>query len=319
MISNAIIKELSPITDEEQRLLDSKGSIDKSLYSADGGSVINAKKLLQKGNIITIRPHTRFVHFPAHYHDYVEAIYMCQGSTVHIINGQTITLHQGELLFLGMNAKHEILEANEKDIAVNFIILPEFFDQPLKLMGETDSPLKVFLTDCLAGKHSGDTCYIHFKCAHLEPVQNLIENLLFTIKSDLNNKQSINKTTMGLIFLHLMNNTAHLDFGNDQSSVVMQVISYIENNYKSGSLTEIAAQLNLDIAQLSREIKSKTGQTYTQLTQQKRLDQAAYLLRNTKLSVFDVAQAVGYNNTTYFHKMFLEQFGLSPHKYRACK
>lgn len=319
MISEDIIKELSQITEEENNILKSKGDIDKSIYSTGNSSVINAKKLLEKGRIITIRPHTRFVRFPAHYHDYIEAIYMCKGSTVHIINGQQIKLQQGELLFLGMNARHEILKADKDDIAVNFIILPQFFDEPIKMIEQYDTPLKNFLTECLAGKSSGETYYIHFKCADIKPVQNLIENLLFTIKSDLNNKQSINKSTMGLLFMHLMNNTEHLQFGSIASHAVMQVISYIEENYKSGSLTEIADKLNLDMARLSKDIKAITGLTYTQLVQQKRLTQAAYLLQHTRLSIYDIAQAVGYNNTTYFHKLFLSAFEASPHQYRKCK
>ncbi len=319
MINDLILNELSQITDEENTLLKSKNSIDKSIYSTDGRWIINADKLLKKGDIITIRPHTRFVHFPSHTHNYVEVVYMCKGSTTHFINGTKIVLNQGELLFIGMNATHQVFEANKEDIAVNFIILPQFFDEPIKMIGENDSPLKKFLANCLAGKNDGELYYIHFECAKLIAVQNLIENLLLTIKSNITNKQVINKTTMGLIFMHLMGNTNHIQIGNNNSSIVMRAIGYIEENYKSGSLNEFAESIKIDVAQLSREFKSKTGQTYTDILQQKRLSQAAYLLKNTDLSVLDIATSVGYNNTTYFHKLFLKQYGLTPHKYRKYK
>jgi len=319
MINDLILSELSQITDEENKLLKNKNNIDKSIYSVDESWVVNAEKLLKRGDIITIRPHTRFVNFPAHTHNYVEVVYMCKGSTTHLINGTQITLNQGELLFIGMNATHQVFEAGKNDIAVNFIVLPQFFDEPIKMIGESDSPLKKFLVNSLAGKNDVEPYYIHFKCAELISVQNLVENLLLTIKSNIINKQSINKTTMGLIFMLLMGNTSHIQFGNNDSDIVMKTIGYIEENYKNGSLTEIANALNLDIAQLSREIKTKTGQTYTEILQQKRLSQAAYLLKSTDLSVFDIAISVGYSNTTYFHKLFLGQYGLTPHKYRSCK
>ncbi|UKI38518.1 MAG: hypothetical protein L6V93_04080 [Clostridiales bacterium] len=51
---------------------------------------------------------------------------MCKGETTHIVNGRKIVLREGELLFLGQNASQEILPASEDDIAVNFIILPDF-------------------------------------------------------------------------------------------------------------------------------------------------------------------------------------------------
>ena len=54
-------------------------------------------------------------------------IYMCSGQTTHIVNDKTIVLSEGEILLLSQNSVQEILPAGENDIAVNFIILPEFF------------------------------------------------------------------------------------------------------------------------------------------------------------------------------------------------
>ena len=36
-------------------------------------------------------------------------------------------------------------------------------------------------------------------------------------------------------------------------------------------------------------------------------------------NVSDIAILVGYDNISYFHRIFAKQFGLSPKKYRACK
>ena len=74
MIDQAILDRLRPITAEERSILDGSGAIDWNLYIERTGSVINAKKLLDSGKLITIRPHTRFVHFSAHTHDYVELV-----------------------------------------------------------------------------------------------------------------------------------------------------------------------------------------------------------------------------------------------------
>ena len=43
-----------------------------------------------KGKLIAIRPHTRFIAFPEHTHDYVEMIYMCVGETRHTVNGNAV-------------------------------------------------------------------------------------------------------------------------------------------------------------------------------------------------------------------------------------
>ena len=91
----------------------------------------------------------------------------------------------------------------------------------------------------------------------------------------------------------------------------------METYYIIGSLTEAAEQLHYDLYWLSREIKRKTGKTYTQLVQEKRLAQAAFLLRNTSQNISDISLAVGYENISYFHRIFTAAFGTSPKHFRS--
>ena len=100
---------------------------------------------------------------------------------------------------------------------------------------------------------------------------------------------------------------------------MVSVLRYIEERYRDGSLTEIAEQLHYELTSLSRLIRQKTGQNYTGLMQEKRLSQAAWLLRNTDKNVDEIANAVGYENISYFHRLFFSRFGMSPKKYRDCK
>lgn len=313
MIKQEILEKLIPITDEERAILSGEG-VDKSIYTSHGGTIIRHKKLLSDGRLIRARTHTRFVHFPEHTHDFIEAVYMCQGKTTHIINGKELVLNEGELLFLGQNARQEILPASENDIAVNFIIQPSFFDKTLEMLGAEETPIKNFLLSSLFdGENQG---YLHFKVAGVLPVQNLIENLIWTLISNTSNKRNINQTTMGLLFMQLINHTDKLVYETKEDKAVMDIFRYIEGNYKNGSLTEAASLLHYDFYWISHEIKNRTGKTYTEHLQEKRLSQAAFLLKNTSLSVEKIAIAVGYENKSYFHRIFSAKYGTSPKKYR---
>ena len=314
MINQEIFDKLTPVTDEERAILRGEG-VDKSIYTATGGNVIQSKKLLVDGKLISVRKHTRFVHFPEHTHDYIEAVYMCSGETVHIINGKKIKLREGELLFLGQNARQEILPAKEEDIAINFIIQPAFFDKTLEMLGTEETPIKNFLIRSLFdADYQG---YLHFKVANVLPVQNLIENLIWTLTSTTWGKRNINQTTMGLLFMQLLNHTDKLSHESREDKAIMDIFRYIEENYRDGSLTDAAKLLHYDFYWLSHEIKNRTGKTYTEHLQEKRLSQAAFLLKNTTLSVEEIAIAVGYENKSYFHRIFTEKFGTTPKKYRS--
>ncbi len=310
----AILSRLQAITDEEQAILDGRTTIDRGLYMDGSPDVVNSRKLLSSGKLITLRTHTRFIRFPAHTHDYVEVVYMCAGETRHLVNGRELRLSQGELLFLGQRATHEVCRAGAGDIAVNFIVLPEFFRSTLSAMGETETPLRHFLVDCLFGQSFGSG-YLHFRVAGDRPIQNLVENLLFTLLQDTPNRRTVSQMTMTLLFFQLTGHTDKLAWGGEEETV-LRLLQYVETNYARGSLTEAAALLHRDVPTLSREIHRRLGKTYTALVQEKRLTQAAFLLRTTTRTVDDIAAAVGYENMSYFHRIFRERYGASPRHYR---
>ena len=74
--------------------------------------------------------------------------------------------------------------------------------------------------------------------------------------------------------------------------------------------------MKYDVYWLSREIKKRTGKTYKELLQAKRMNQAAYLLSNSRLAVADIIESVGYDNSSYFYRKFKERYGVSPKEYR---
>ena len=313
-VNAGILQKLSAISQEEQEILNGRRGIDRSLYMDGSRDVISGEKLLAKGKLIAIRPHTRFVAFPEHTHDYVEIVYMCQGHTRHQINGEDVLLQEGELLLLGQNARQSIEAAGERDIAVNFIVRPEFFAGTLSFLGDEQTPLRSFILYCLAG--GSESGYLHFHVADVLPVQNLVENLLWTLISETPNKRGIHQMTMGLLFAQLLNCADRLTFSNSEEETVLRVLNYLEEHYRDGSLTEVAAALHYDISTLSNLIRRRTGKTYTELLQERRLSQAAWLLKNSDKRVEDISHSVGYENISYFHRLFLARFNCTPKHYR---
>lgn len=312
-----LIKELSVITEEEQSILDGQKGIDQQIYTEKKELIVDSEKLLQRGKLIEVRPHTRFVKFPRHRHNYVEVIYMCQGTTTHYIDGNEVVLEPGDLLFLNQNSEQEILPAGENDIAVNFIILPEFFNMAFSMMGTEESALKEFLVGTLCGKNE-QASYLYFHVADVLPIQNLVENMVWTIFYNMGNKRSCNQITMGLLLLQLLNYMDKMETGSSRfdAELTGNVLNYIEEHYKNGSLSELAEMMNYDVYWLSREIKKRTGKTYKELLQAKRMNQAVYLLSNSRLPVADIIESVGYDNTSYFYRKFKERYGVSPKEYR---
>jgi len=315
-LNSELLEKLKVITDEELEILNGRREIDDRIYMKPSTNIVDKRKLLKNGDLIKIRPHTRFIHFPAHSHNYIEIVYMCQGSTHHIINGDDVILQKGDLLFLNLKAVHEIYPAKADDIAVNFIVLPEFFDVAIKMMDEKENALRNYIIGCLTGSRD-DVAYLHFKVADLLPIQNLIENLIWSIMNNQHVANNINQVTMGLLLLHLMNYTDKIKTEkNYEQDFTLKILKFIEENYREGELNDLAFKLNCNVVWLSRMIKKLTGRTFTELIQIKRLNQAAYLLDSTKISVADIGFMVGYENISYFHRLFKKYYGMTPKQFR---
>lgn len=317
-----LLKKLRWITEEEQEILNGISGIRSEIYSpqaTDRDFTVDSKKLLEKGRLIEVRPHTRFVYFPRHRHNYVELVYMYSGTTTHIIDEQTrLVLNEGDLLFLNQSATHEILPAGADDIAVNFIILPEFFDRSISMI-EQENVLRDFLLTTLSGD-TGLSNYLHFPVREILPVQNLLENMIWTIFSDRKDTNTINQTTMGLLLMNLSMFAENINQNTPkqyEQQLIFTVLKYIETHYKNGSLTEISAELNQPAYYISRLLKKHLNKNFKELLQERKLQQAAYLLLQSSLSTEQILSAIGYDNSSYFHKRFRMKYQCSPKEYRT--
>ena len=229
---------------------------------------------------------------------------MCSGKTTHIINGnKELTLEEGDLLFLNQNVYHEILPSGENDIAVNFIILPEFFDRPISMV-ERENIMRDFLISTLAGDTAIND-YLYIRTKGIVPVENR------TIIGRHPMMDTINQTSMGLLFMNLSRFADQIGRGDPQQeeqNLLFSVLDYIEHHYQSGTLAEISELSHLPTYQVSRMLKKRTGKNFKELLQLRKLQQAAYLLQNSTLSIDKIIEHIfcrscdAYLSTSILHR-----------------
>lgn len=315
-MNQEILRKLLEVTDEEKLYLAGGENSGNSFSIKDGQRVMSSETLLKEGKLIDLTAHARFSRCPPHTHNYVEVVYQCAGETTHIINGKQLVLKAGELLFLPQESVQEILPAGEGDIAVNFIILPQFFENPLQFLGNEITPLRQFIIRSLRSSKS-DVDYLHFEVSDVVPVQNIVDTLIWSLYNNISDSRHINEYTMGLLLLHLVNFSYKLSHSSTHDELIFKTLQYIEKNYVDGSLSELARALGYNITTLSTEIHKRTGKTYLELVHEKRISQACFLLRNTSLPISQIASEIGYNNSSFFHRLFKSTVGVSPKKFRS--
>ena len=313
----ALLDHLKKITEEEQKILDGVEEVDRDLYTSRGDFTVDSAKMLSEGKLIAVRTHTRFIHFPAHRHHFIEVLYVCLGQLTNVIGGREVVIRKGELLFLNQFTRHEILPAGKDDIAINFMILPEFFDVAYTMAGN-NNVLADFLVNVLRqDEERGE--YLHFRVSEVLQIQNLLENMIYSLVTGNGDQNRINQTTMGLIFLYLLESVQYVEMrvpNQYENMISMTTLDYIEQQYRTATLTELCAKLNLPMHVLSKMIKKNTGFNFKELLQRKRLNKAVELMCETDLPVSDIIAAVGYENGSYFHRVFKERYHMTPRAFR---
>ncbi|MBW5448555.1 response regulator [Cohnella sp. CFH 77786] len=82
-------------------------------------------------------------------------------------------------------------------------------------------------------------------------------------------------------------------------------------------LAAIAEDLGLSPVYLSEFFKKETGVTFRHYLLQVRMNEAARLLKDPRLKVYEVADVVGYRKVEHFVKLFKKEFGMTPSEYRG--
>lgn len=98
---------------------------------------------------------------------------------------------------------------------------------------------------------------------------------------------------------------------------VNKAIKYIEENYKKQfTLDQLCESININKSYLCTIFKEHTGKTFSHYLSHYRIDKAKELLKDTKLSITEVAFTVGYNSVNYFNNNFKRLNNITPLQYR---
>ena len=101
------------------------------------------------------------------------------------------------------------------------------------------------------------------------------------------------------------------------SPIVKQALTFINLNLSSNlTVKRVAYEVGLSPDYLSRLFKKELGMNIITYINQKRIYRSLNLLKNTDLSIEEIGDLIGLNNTSYFYTLFKKEIGVSPKQYR---
>lgn len=102
-----------------------------------------------------------------------------------------------------------------------------------------------------------------------------------------------------------------------QSYIITQAVQHINSNYMSKlSLRSLSNYLHINESYLSKLFKQEMGINFTDYLNKTRINKSLELIRDTDMNLLDIAVCVGFEDQSYFTKIFKKIVGDTPKRYK---
>jgi AraC-like DNA-binding protein/mannose-6-phosphate isomerase-like protein (cupin superfamily) len=258
----------------------------------------------------------RYLPVRVHSHSFIEFIYVCRGNPVQFINGEEVKVREGDLFVLSPGTTHLTRVYSDEGLVYFIMIRKSTFRRAFISLFSGSDMLSEFFAHTIFGKAS--STYMTFNTAGDEKMQEWIGDMYKEAQGRDNLSSRMLNTAFEWLCLQIIRKYVkgmgvH---GSDADVRAAKLLLYISEHFGETSLTEMAEKFGYSTGYLCRLIKKVTGQNYSELVQRIRLERACELLENSDIEVGEIAEEIGFADTSNFHRAFRKFYGTTPARYR---
>jgi len=282
--------------------------------------------LFRPGESVYINKVTEKSKSHLHAHDFIEIAYVASGEGIHRIGDKEYSVSRGDLFIINYDVPHEFRSFPEPEkpglVVYNCIFKPEFIDYTLINCNDFYDITHHFLFQSLFPyedeepdriKISPDECdeienlygkmlmeYTQMKAGYIEIIRAYTIELLVTIFRLLKARSNVeDKITV------------------KRKQMIENVMRYLKENYnKNLKLEDLAMMYFFSRSYFCKLFREVTGMTVSEYIQKIRIQEACRLLRQTRKTVLEILQLVGYKDIKFFNNVFKRNTGETPGNYR---
>lgn len=280
-------------------------------------SIWNALNTSPHQAIVTFKRASRFYQEPMAYANFI-AIRYCYSGTSHIKTLEhEFDLHENDLCLLSNGFALSQQLNNREDLVFTIMFEKEYLLKNILRDIEGSGIITRFVLNYICGNRNPQN-YIIFHGDNNDRIKHVIEDMVCEYIDPSENGGSLIETYVKLLIFQMIG--SRYDYEETPEShlsyQIASILSKIDRDYKTITLSNLADYMGYNTAYLSRMIKQETGQNFKDLVMNKRLEHAAVLLKNSTLSIQDIITRCGLVNETHFYKKFSIRYGCSPRNYR---
>lgn len=246
----------------------------------------------------------------AHYHPYYEFYYLLSGIRRIFINDTIYSVKKGDLIIIPKGELHRTTYIGGETHERIVMVFSDAFIDPLINTLNPDTVKKFF-----------DVRQISIPPNRRDYVEELFEKIIREHNGiDQYSDSMLTVYVYELIlFVFRCNENAKTAYpaGDIGDDIISDAARFISGNFTQNfSLAQLAAKYNMSPSYFSRKFKLCTGFGYKEYLITVRTIEACRLLLNTDMSITEIAEKCGFEDSNYFGDCFKKIKGISPREYR---
>lgn len=274
----------------------------------------------EDGENVSLLTHARYLPPLIHSHLFFEMVYVREGSCINFLNNKEYNLAKGDICIIAPNHPHALYAFSDDVNVINIQMRISTFESSFfDILKEKDILSDFFMH----GLHdmSGNAC-LTFRTGDDKMLFSMSEAMFNEINNHYKYRGRMLDSLVSTFLIHLLREhekdivvSPESKSKNDDNLILM--LQYIQSNYATLSLTELARFFGYSTRHVSRLLKESTGKSYADIIKDLRMKNAARLLTNPNATIASVMESVGYSDMSTFYKAFHSYYNDSPASFRS--
>lgn len=274
-----------------------------------------AEEEFQKDSMVAIKKTCDYRSEEIHNHDFIEIVYIIEGSGRHCVNEEEFDVKEGDLLFVNYGCTHNF-HVNDKLVAYNLMIRVDYFTENMIKDGNLFYILALSSFETIQRELNEKSPLVSFDYDERKDMLVFFKNIETELsKSELGKSLILNSyinIVLWKVFRKIFVNDSDKDL-----SIPQEILDYIAEHFNEKiSLNDLAQQCFYNPAYFSRLFKKTFNMSFTDYIMDLRLKHCCKLLKNTDYAIATIIEECGFSDRNTFYERFKNKYGCSPSEYR---
>ena len=254
-----------------------------------------------------------------HTHNFFEITFVLKGSCTFLFEGESVTLSAGDLCIVSPGSRHS-LPFGADCIAPSVMVRRSTFDSMFGNLLTQKDLLSLFFRNNLYGAKRAN--YLLLKTGNDPLVFHTMQQLHYESNLPDGYANDCSVSLLNLLLARALRSASaavtlhHYEGFSERDFDFALVLQYIQQNYRTVTLSSLAKTFHFSEAYLSKLIHKNLKQSFTDILRSLKMNHAVEYLLNTPMKISEIADAVGYDSVDHFSRTFRKVYGTAPLDYR---